>query len=570
MTIPRLELSACLLLAKLIQKVLSAIKLEINSVRLWSDSTIALAWIDTPPNLLKTFVGNRVSQIQQLTEHFQWQHVPSQYNPADLVSRGLDVKTLTASELWWNGPNFLELNDLTPLTLQKPSELSEKLYIDELKPVSRPTLTLKIDFDFFDNLLNLTNNFHKLIRILAFIFRFVSNCKTSVKEKGSLNPDEYMRAENCLIKHFQVRYFRPGISALKRGNSVGQSSKLKFLNPFLDAQGLIRVGGRLSHSNESFNHKHPIVLPAGNKLVKNIFSYYHKRDLHVGPQALLNTVRLKYWPLNGRNTARRVVHECIDCFKRKPVVVKQIMGDLPSERVTPSSAFLNVGLDFCGPFEIKYKGQRKGTFQKIYVAIFVCMATKAVHLELVSDLTSESLITTLRRFFSRRGKSSIIFSDNATNFTGASKELKRLHQLALKSEDISSLLSLEGIRWKFLPPRAPNFGGLWEAGVKSFKYHLKRVVGSAKLTLEEFLTIIIQIEGILNSRPLTPLTADMDNFQVLTPGHFLVGKPINSIPEPNLIDQRDNILSKWQKTQNYAKDMETLAKQLFKSPTTTQ
>ncbi|XP_035205922.1 uncharacterized protein LOC118180953 [Stegodyphus dumicola] len=241
---------------------------------------------------------------------------------------------------------------------------------------------------------------------------------------------------------------------------------------------------------------------------------------------------------------------CVECFKNKPIVATQIMRDLPSERVTPSSPFLNVGIDLCGPFEIKYKGQRKGTFQKIYVAIFVRMATKAIHMEFVS-----ALIAALKRFFARRGKSSIIFSDNATNFTGASAELKHLHKLMLNSEDISSLLASEGIRWKFLPPRAPNFCGLWEAGVKAFKYHLKRVVGSARLTFEEFLTVIVQIEGILNSRPLSPLSTDTDDFQALTPGHFLIGKPINAIPEPNLIDKRDNLLSRWHRTQKLVQNI---------------
>ena len=149
------------------------------------------------------------------------------------------------------------------------------------------------------------------------------------------------------------------------------------------------------------------------------------------------------------------------------------MEDLPAERVTPSPRYLNVGLDLCRPFETKYKGQRMGAYQKIYVATLVCMVTRAVHLDFVSDLTSEAIIATLKRFFSRHGKSSVNFGDNATNFVGASAALKRLQALVFKNEAIANLLASEGISWKFLPPRAPNFGGLWEAGVKSFKYHLK-------------------------------------------------------------------------------------------------
>ncbi|XP_035233319.1 uncharacterized protein LOC118205140 [Stegodyphus dumicola] len=321
-TIPRLELCACLLLAKLTEKVLTAVKLQIDSVKLYSDSTIALAWIKTPSNLLKTFVGNRVSQIQQISKDFEWHHIPSEFNPADMISRGLEVKALAACELWWKGPDISKLNLPIPQTLQTPISSTDKLYRDELKTVSKVTLSLNND-SFFDNLLNISNNFHKLIRILAFIFRFCRRCKSPKTHTGELTSEEYERAENYLIK--QVKYFPAEISALERGSSVPPTSKLKFFNHFLaPSSGLIRVGGRLSHSDLNFNRKHPVILPAGNKLVTLIFQYYHKRYFHVGPQALLNTVRFKYWPLGGRSTARKVVHECLECFKNKPIVAIRI------------------------------------------------------------------------------------------------------------------------------------------------------------------------------------------------------------------------------------------------------
>lgn len=578
LTIPRLELSACLLLAQLVQKVLGAIRHPVDSVKLWSDSTIALAWIKTSPHLLKTFVSNRVAQIQELSKDFQWQHIPSEHNPADLISRGLDAKTLASNELWWNGPEPSRLSVPLHDDLPDSPSLTDKLFLNELKTLSKVTLTANSNTNFFDNLIQLTNNFQKLIRILAFIFRFIENCRDSVKTVGPLRVKELDRTEKYIIKHLQVRYFSNEISALKKGSSVPTSSKLKFLNPFIDSEGLVRVGGRLDNSNLLYDHKHPVVLPACDVFVKLIFQYYHKRDFHVGPQALLHTVRLKYWILGGRSLARKVVHECVTCFKTKPIPVEQIMGNLPPERVLPNVPFSNTGLDLCGPFLIKYKNQRKGTLQKVYVAIFVCMVTKAIHLEFVSDLTSDAIIATLKRFFARRGKSCTIFSDNATNFVGASNQLKHLQNLVSKDEEISGYLTSEQINWRFLPPRAPNFGGLWEAGVKSFKYHLKRVVGSSKLTLEEFLTIVIQIEGILNSRPLYPLSSDSDDFQVLTPGHFIIGKSLNSLPEPNLVEKKEHLLDRWQRSQkyvqviwkhwskNYLSHLHQRSKWLFKKP----
>jgi hypothetical protein len=228
------------------------------------------------------------------------------------------------------------------------------------------------------------------------------------------------------------------------------------------------------------------------------------------------------------------------------------MGNLPSERVTPNPPFQNSGVDFCGPFLIKFRNQRKGIFHKIYVAIFICLATKAIHMETVSDLSSEAFIAALKRFCARRGKVATIMSDNATNFKGANSELRRLQNLVQTPDsNLADFYSSESINWKFIPPRSPNFGGLWEAGVKSFKHHLQRTLGNNKLTLEEFETIIIQVEGILNSRPLVPLSSDINEFEVLTPAHFLIGRPITMIPEPQIINLADNRLSRWQQMTKY-------------------
>ncbi|GFW49834.1 integrase catalytic domain-containing protein [Trichonephila clavipes] len=280
-----------------------------------------------------------------------------------------------------------------------------------------------------------------------------------------------------------------------------------------DGEGIVRVGGRLENASVPYLHKHPAILPKGSKLSKLYFNSLHTRLFHVGPQGLLHAVRQKFWPLSGRSIARKTVHQCVTCFKSRLILSSQIMGNLPSERVNISSPFTIAGLDLCGPFLVKYKNQRKRTLNKVYICVCICFSTKAIHLELLSDLTSDALIATLKRFTSRRAKYFVS----------------------------------ENIDWKFIPPKSPHFGGLWEAGVKSVKHHLKRAIGNLHFTFEEFETFLIQVEGILNSRPLTPLSSDADNFDVLTPGHFLIGRPITSIPEPNLIDVNENRLSRREK-----------------------
>ncbi|GBN75297.1 hypothetical protein AVEN_219110-1 [Araneus ventricosus] len=326
LTIPKLELCSAVLLAKLVTRVISALKLDITNTFLWSDSVIVLCWLQKELCYLKTFVANRVSEIQKLTNVDQWRHVSSQDNPADLISRSVDPDRLSESSLWWSGPEFL------------------------------------------------------------------------------------------------------------------------------------------THDS------------------------YPKRDIP------------------------------------STVIQNDFSNELKNSNYSDSKCF-SVFSDGVNNF-----------------------ANGLIDLKLVTELTSEAFVATLKRFFSRRRKCSKLFSDNATNFAGSNQELRKLHGMVKNPDGVlSGYLSSEGIDWKFLPPRAPNFGGLWEAGVKSFKHHLKRLVGNSKLTFEEFLTVTTQIEGILNSRPLVPLTADMEDLNALTPAHFLIGRQINSIVEPNLFEIPECRLKIWQK-----------------------
>ncbi|GFU89674.1 integrase catalytic domain-containing protein [Trichonephila clavipes] len=220
------------------------------------------------------------------------------------------------------------------------------------------------------------------------------------------------------------------------------------------------------------------------------------------------------------------------------------MGDLPKERITPDKVFNSTGIDLCGPF-IKNKCQRKGPEIKVYVCIFICLVTKAIHLEIISDLTSQASIAALKRFISRRGKCHKIFSDNGTNMIGANREIKALSKLVRdREETLFAFFAEEGIEWSFILPRSPNWGGLWEANIKSLKYHFKRIAGNSKFSYEELLTLITQIEAILNSRPLS---SDVDDLVVLTPAHFLIGRPITAIVEPSLLQCESNRLNVWQR-----------------------
>ncbi|XP_033231512.1 uncharacterized protein LOC117182525, partial [Belonocnema kinseyi] len=271
--------------------------------------------------------------------------------------------------------------------------------------------------------------------------------------------------------------------------------------------------------------------------------------MDAGSQATLYGIRENYWPIDGRNVTRQINRQCITCFRAKPCGVNYIMGNLPENRLFSTRPFLNVGVDYCGPFHIKEKRHRNRKKVKAYVSIYICFASKAVHLELVSDLSTEAFIGSLKRFFARRGKSKTISSDNATNFVGASNELKELYnfiQSAQKDSALQNFLLHERVTWHFIPPRSPHFGGLWEASVKSFKHHLLRTVGDKLLTYEQLETYVIEIEAILNSRPLSPLSSDLNDLLPLTPGHLLIGSPLTSFPQTDLRNVAAGRLSSWQ------------------------
>lgn len=323
------------------------------------------------------------------------------------------------------------------------------------------------------------------------------------------------------------------------------------LNPFLDTQGLLRVGGRLANAPVPFDQRHPVILAPNNPLTSLIIRHEHVKLLHAGCQATISSVRTQYWPLACKNTVKGVLRKCITCFKAKPIRSDYIMANLPSVRVTPEKPFFSTGVDYAGPFFIIDKLRSRVTI-KAYLCVFVCCATKAVHLELARDISTDAFLHCLQRFLSRRGLCKNIYSDNGTNFVGARNEIRELHNMLLNNkfqQDVHDFLVNQSISWHMIPPSAPHFGGLWESAVKSAKKHLYRVIGDTRLTYEELYTVLTQVEACLNSRPLTPQSNDPNDLNPLTPGHFLTGGSLTALPQPDLGDLPRNRLNRYQHLQ---------------------
>jgi len=549
-SIPRLELLAAVLLVRLASKYAPCLRLPIKKTFYWTDSMVVLAWIASQSSKWKTFVANRVGEIHDRTSIHEWSHVGTHDNPADIVSRGCCPSQIKNLKMWWNGPEWLS-SDPSDWPKNNKNIISCEKVIAESKTTSYANVTTTNDFD--ESYFNRYSSLIKLIRVTAYCRRFVHNAlsKCSDRSYGPILANEYDAANLCIIKQVQSIYFYKEISDLRNSHSMHCKSSLRHLNPFIDENNLIRVGGRLKNASTlNTFQRHPIVLPAKGNFTRLIFLHEHQRLLHGGPQAMLASVRERYWPLNGRNIARTIAHQCVKCFRYRPIVVQPIMGDLPKVRVEPSRAFSKVGVDFAGPFYIKASLRRNAPTNKAYACIWVCLATKAVHVEVVGDLTTQAFLNALQRFCDRRGLCTDIYSDNATNFIGANRQLQELKALFLSKEHQNQVIDTTtkfGIQWHFIPPRSPHFGGLWEAAVKSFKTHLYKTLGNASLTYEELNTLFVRIEAILNSRPLTPLSTDPSDMSVLTPGHFLIGNSLCAIPDRDETATPPNRLSRWRR-----------------------
>ncbi|XP_071579556.1 uncharacterized protein [Temnothorax nylanderi] len=326
-------------------------------------------------------------------------------------------------------------------------------------------------------------------------------------------------------------------------------SPVKKLSPFRDAEGILRVGGRLKHAVLCFDQQHPAILPRASHLTLLIINACHQKTLHGGVQLTLSHLRQRFWVPGGRASVKAVIHRCTTCARWRAASPQPLMADLPAARVTASRPFTHVGVDYAGPIWLRTSKGRGQKATKAFLAIFVCLSTKATHLEVVSDYTTDAFLAAFRRLVSRRGLCSCLYSDRGTNFVGADAQLRDFFKAAITNNRISDALANEGVEWRFNPPAAPHLGGLWEAAVKSVKHHLRRVIGDTTLTYEEMATLLAQVEATLNSRPLQALSDDHEDLSALTPEHFLIGGPLNANPETSLIETAPTRLSRWQTLQ---------------------
>ncbi|XP_046601937.1 uncharacterized protein LOC124295559 [Neodiprion lecontei] len=511
-TIPRLELCAANLLVRLMCHVEKTVNFENTPVYLWTDSTVALARIKSHPSRWKEFVRNRVTEIQEFARA-RWYHISGLENPADLASRGASPEQLQKSELWTFGPSWLSKPSVNwPSSSPRPEE---NVHLEERIGLSTHIATAK-PLQIWD----LVDRYSKLSTLLKvtslckraanrFLAKTTSNRVNTSITVGPICTLELSDAQLFWTKVTQQAYFAEEIRQIETSSSLTRSHPLSRLTPFIDSNGFLR---------------HPFILHHESSFSTLIIDHHHRLTLHGGPQLTLATIRQRYWILRGRVPIRMFIHRCVPCARHRATLSSQQMGQLPQSRVTQLRPFLHSGVDYAGPFPIRASRGIGAKSCKGYIVIFICFTTSAVHLELVSDYTTEAFIAAYKRFTSRRGICASIASDCGTNLVGADSELRRLLAASSKEfSEIANILASHETQWRFSSPSAPHFGGKWEAGVKSVKFHLKRVIGEATQPFEQFATFLTQVEATLNSRPLCAISDDPRDPSALTPEHFLVG-----------------------------------------------
>lgn len=533
-TVPRLELCAALLLARWMSRIKKILEQKVSVVHMfaWTDSQIVLSWLVNPHELFKVFVSNRVHQVHQLLPQCSWGYVRSAKNPADCASRGMLPSELLLHSLYWSGPDFL---------LQPHEEwdvTSSPLPVNMLPEVKSISLAVEINggAEWYSRF----SNFTRMLRVVAWIRRFTGRCQKKFYSHEFLSRTELDESLVIIVRLAQCQSFAELQMTLRRGHTPHRI--FARLRPFLDQDGVVRINGRLGNSELPETQKHPILLAKDSHLSHLIVRHWHLVTCHSGPRVITSLIGRQFWIMSVRVVIRKVLSLCTICVRSIAQSPHPLMADLPSSRVKACRPFSRVGVDYAGPLQMRECRLRKARRYKVYIAVFVCMTVKAVHLEVVLDLTTDAFLAAFDRFVARRGLPSDIYSDCGTNFVGAAKQLRNLINHPDNHNQISAHTQCT---WHFNPPSAPHFGGLWEAAVRSAKTLLVRVMGCHNPTLEEMSTVLCRIEAVLNSRPLTPMTTSPLDLDYLTPGHFLIGQPLLAVPDVHIPEGHATLVHRW-------------------------
>lgn len=518
LSIPRLELQAALIGARLMDSICKALTISVNARFLWSDSTTVLAWLRSEIRRYHQFVGFRVGEVLSTTTVDEWRKVPSKINVADQATKWRDGPRFDPEDWWYTGPEFLRDPEYNCL------EQNEDMYVttEDLRSVFLHHRTMPsplIEVDRF-------SRWTRLTRAIGYVVRAVK-LFLGLKATGPLTQEELQRAEHLLWRQVQMKEFPDEYAALlynrdnpdKESKQIVKSSPLYKMSPMMDADGVIRMDSRIiAAPRVTLEVKYPVFLPRNSRVTKLLIENYHIRFLHQNNETVFNELRQRFRIPRLRTVISKITKQCQYCRIQKASPQVPIMAALPEFRLTSFvRPFTHTGIDYFGPVFVK-QGR---SVVKRWIALFTCLSIRAVHLEIVHSLSTPSCIMAIRRFVARRGAPITFCSDNGSNFVGASNLLKE--QLQAINEDCALSFTNSCTKWLFNPPLAPHMGGSWERMVRSVKVAMAAIANHPRHPNDEVLeTIAIEAESIINSRPLTYIPLDSADQEALSPNHFLL------------------------------------------------
>ncbi|XP_053662228.1 uncharacterized protein LOC128711380, partial [Anopheles marshallii] len=530
LSIPRLELQAAVIGARFADHIAKAHRLRIDKRVFWTDSRNVVSWIKSDHRRYSPFVAFRVSELSEITDANEWRWLSTKVNVADDGTKWQGHPDLTSSSRWFRGPEFLwEVEENWPINKDDPGESSEELRKSLLH---HAIVRNVVDFARF-------SRWKKLLRTVGFVHRYVGSLRLRARREknaaGPLTQEELLAAEHTLYIWAQLDGFAADIKRMKSGakekhpwkNLLKRDSVLYKLSPEIDERGILRMRGRLTNCTLLGDSlRKPVILPRRHPVTDLVIKDFHERYCHQSHRTVVGQLRTRYHIPKLLVEFYRVRRGCQHCKIRDAAPNPPLMGNIPRQRVAVNQrAFTYTGLDYFGPILVVV-GRHS---EKRWGALFTCLTTRAVHLELAFALTTASCILAIRRFIARRGSPREILCDRGTNFVGAARELN----VALKDVDENALMSrFSGpeLKWSFNPPAAPHFGGSWERLVQS----VKKILCSFELprlpTDEILMSTLTEVEMMINSRPLTYVPLDEESDSPITPNHLLLGSSDGSKP----------------------------------------
>ena len=530
-TIPKLELTSASIACRLSEFLKSSFSDTELLSTFWSDSQIALFWINSEPEELVPYVRDRVREISKFSSPSDWYYVPSELNPADLMTKpGISFLDLKNSNLWKYGPEFLlKSRDSWPKWSVEDAKNDPNLFaqctlgfVDVNTCVASnvnivddyvPNLSSVIDITRFSSM-------SKLLRVTCYVLRFVNR----IRNRKHLTISELHNARMLWIKSVQRDYYAKEISLLK----INRRNQLIYqLDLFVDSDSVLRSKGRIANADIPITARFPIVLPPKHEFSKFLVLETHKLVLHAGIQSTMIEVRQNFWIPKLRQLVRSLLHKCVPCRKQCGAsYMYPKTPPLPDIRVKDIVPFNRTGVDFTG--EISVYSENLIDTHKAYITIFTCAVTRAVCLQLVTDMSVKTFMLAFRRFSARFSVPTLMLSDRGSTFLSADKVISNL----CKNPNLFESLTKLNCDWQFAPARSPWFSGFIERMVQSTKAILKRVLGRQKLTYLELFTLLCEIEQVLNNRPLIALTSDISDPMALSPNMLIYGRNLEMCPYP--------------------------------------